>query len=169
MTSPPAPVAPIPSPTPTPDPPVDPSTFDEAPQIAFLDAVAFARACKEEGTECFKFHISDSGSVSGQSTKLSDPPVDFSSIPPEYHNFTDVFSKSKADSLPPHQPYDLKINLEDRAVPPLGPIYSLSPAELAALREFIDENLKSGFIHPTSSPYRAPVLFVKKKDRKSVV
>jgi len=32
------------------------------------------------------------------------------------------------------------------------------------LKEFIDENLTNGFIHSTSSPHGALVLFVKKKD-----
>ena len=43
-------------------------------------------------------------------------------------------------------------------------MYSLSQVELEALRKFIDENLASGMIRPTRSPYGAPVLFVKKKD-----
>ena len=90
--------------------------------------------------------------------------MDLSSIPSEYHDYADVFSKSKANTLPPHRPYDLKINLEKGTSPPLGPIYSLSPAELAALHKFINEHLKSGFIHPTNTPYRAPILFVKKKN-----
>ena len=151
-------------PTPTPDSPVKPPTPEESPQIAFLDAVAFARACREEGAECFQLDISDSGFVSGRSAKPSEPPVDLSSIPPEYHEFADIFSKSKADTLPPHRPYDLKINLEEGASPPLGPIYSLSPAELATLHKFIDEHLKTGFIHLTRSPCRALVLFIKKKN-----
>ena len=90
--------------------------------------------------------------------------MDLSSIPPEYHDYADVFSKSKVNTLPPHRPYDLKINLEEGTSPPLGPIYSLSPAELATLREFIDEHLKSGFIRPTNSPYGALILFIKKKN-----
>ena len=90
--------------------------------------------------------------------------MDLSSIPSEYHDYADVFSKSKADTLPPHRPYDLKINLEEGTSPPLGPIYSLSLAELTALHEFIDEHLKSCFIHPTNSPYGAPILFIKKKN-----
>jgi len=32
------------------------------------------------------------------------------------------------------------------------------------LKEFIDENLTNGFIRSTSSPHRALVLFVKKKN-----
>ena len=92
--------------------------------------------------------------------------MDLSSIPSEYHDYADVFSKSKANTLPPHRPYDLKINLEEGTSLPLGLIYSLSPAELelAILRIFIDEHLKSRFICPTNSPYGAPILFVKKKN-----
>jgi len=75
-----------------------------------------------------------------------------------------VFSKSKAETLAPHHPYDLRIDLEKDSHPPVGTIYSLSKFEQEALKEFIDENLTNGFICSTSSPHRAPVLFVKKKD-----
>jgi hypothetical protein len=40
----------------------------------------------------------------------------------------------------------------------------MSESELTSLREFIKENLANNFICPSSSPARAPVLFVKKKD-----
>ena len=43
-------------------------------------------------------------------------------------------------------------------------MYPLSPLELRTLHEFLDEHLSLSFIHPTSSPHGAPVLFVKKKD-----
>ena len=89
---------------------------------------------------------------------------DLSAIPLEYYNYTDVFSKVKASELPPHCKYDLKIDLEEGTSPPLGTIYSLSPVELETLQTFIDENLCTGFIQPSSSPHAAPVLFVKKKD-----
>ncbi|KYG39595.1 hypothetical protein M433DRAFT_10546 [Acidomyces richmondensis BFW] len=38
----------------------------------------------------------------------------------------------------------------------------MSRDELKALREWLDENLKKGFIRPSSSPVASPVLFVKK-------
>ena len=79
-------------------------------------------------------------SIQTRSATAADHP-DLSSVPSQYHDFADVFSKSKADSLPEHRPYDLKINLEDGAQPPLGPIYSLSPLELEVLHKFLDENL----------------------------
>ena len=79
--------------------------------------------------------------VSGCCTAISNTPVDMSTVPKEYHNFSNVFSKSKSDKLAPHCPYDLKINLEKGTKPPPGLIYSLSQSELLALREFIDEHI----------------------------
>ena len=68
-------------------------------------------------------------------------PTDLSRVPPDCHNFADVFSKSKADMLAPHCEHNLKINLEDSASPPLRATYSLS-----------------------SSAHATPVLFVCKKN-----
>ena len=97
------------------------------------------------------------------STKLAETP-DLSNVSSEYHEFADIFSKTKAEVLPPHRSYDLKINLEEGAQSPVGPIYSLSASEQEALKEFIEENLNTDFIRPTSSPHGALVLFVKKKN-----
>ena len=32
------------------------------------------------------------------------------------------------------------------------------------LREFLEENIQNGFIHPSKSPWGSLVLFIKKKD-----
>ena len=63
-----------------------------------------------------------------------------------------------------HRPYDLKIELEDSAELPTGPIYSLSEIEQTALCKYIQENLAKSHICPSSAPGSAPVLFVKKSD-----
>src|SRR5260370_35457197 len=76
----------------------------------------------------------------------------------------DIFSGEKANTLAPHQPYDLQIKLEEGAKPVHGPIYLLSPLELTALQEFLKENMHNRFIHPSKSPWGSLVLFVKKKD-----
>ena len=82
----------------------------------------------------------------------------------EYWDFEDVFSGEKANMLAPH-PYHLQIELETGAKPTHRPIYSLSPPELSALQDFIEEkNTQNGFIRPSKSPWGSPVLFVKKKD-----
>ena len=132
------------------------------PNIAIIGAAAFLHASKLLGSHNFELYL-HSSDIQANSAKLAETP-DLSNVPSEYHEFADVFSKTKAEVLPPHRSYDLKINLEEGAQPPVGPIYSLSALEQEALKEFIEENLNTDFIRPTSSLYGAPVLFVKKKD-----
>jgi len=74
------------------------------------------------------------------------PNIAITSGLPQFQTFADIFSKTKAEVLPPHRPYDLKINLKEGAQPPVGPIYFLSASEQEALKEFIEENLTTGFI-----------------------
>ena len=132
------------------------------PNIAIIGAAAFLHVSKLPGSHNFKLclHSSD---IQANSAKLAETP-DLSNVPSEYHEFANVFSKNKAETLPLHYLYNLKINLEEGAQPPVSPIYSLSASEQEALKEFIEENLNTGFIRPTSSPHGAPVLFIKKKD-----
>jgi len=103
-------------------------------------------------------HSSD---IQTNSAKLAEAP-DLSNISSEYHEFTDIFSKTKAEVLASHHSYDLKINLEEGAQPLVGPIYSLLASEQEVLKEFIEENLNTGFIQPTSSLHGTLVLFIKK-------
>ena len=131
------------------------------PQVTLINASTYACTCKLKGTQHFQLRISLL-EVTGQLT--SSVPVDLSALPEGYHNFADIFSKSKAGKLADHRPYDLKITLDEGTVPPFGPIYSLSQEEVAALRKFIDENLATGFIRPSCSPCGALVLFIRKKD-----
>ncbi|MBW0547575.1 hypothetical protein O181_087290 [Austropuccinia psidii MF-1] len=84
-------------------------------------------------------------------------------VPSVYHQYFDVFSKVKAEKLPPHHACDHHIELEG-SLPPVGVIYSLSNQESDTLRAYISENVEKGFIRPSSSSTGAPVLFVKKKD-----
>ncbi|KAF8830708.1 hypothetical protein HHX47_DHR2000968 [Lentinula edodes] len=86
------------------------------------------------------------------------------SIPVQYQDYLDVFSPGEARTLPPHRPYDIKIETEGDAIPPIGKLYNMSEKELKSLKEYIDEMLGKGFIRSSSSPAGAPVLFAKKKD-----
>ena len=133
------------------------------PHVSLVNAVAFTHACKLEGSVKYQLQLRPSGEVKGQSSSTS-PAPNLSSVPPEYHNYADVFSKAKASKLPPHHDYDLKIDLEEGTSLPLGTLYLLSLVKLSALRTFIDENLGTRFIHPTASSHAALVLFIKKKD-----
>jgi len=101
--------------------------------------------------------------IQANSAKLAEA-SNLSNVPSEYHEFANVFSKTKAEVLALHHSYNLKINLEEGAQSPIGPIYSLLASEQEALKEFIEKNLNISFIQPTSSSYGTLVLFVKKKD-----
>ncbi|KIN99117.1 hypothetical protein M404DRAFT_156113, partial [Pisolithus tinctorius Marx 270] len=87
-------------------------------------------------------------------------------LPPEYRDFSVVFSEEEIP-LPPHRGFlDHEIRLKPSFQPKKGAIYPLSLDELKALDEFIDENLKCGKIRPSKSSQAAPVFFVGKKDSK---
>jgi hypothetical protein len=45
-------------------------------------------------------------------------------------------------------------------------LYPLTQEEQGKLKEYIKENLKKGYIHPSKSQYASPFFFVGKKDGK---
>ena len=98
------------------------------------------------------------------SNPITYPPPDLSSVPKEYHDLGEVFSKSKATSLPPHRSYDCSIDLLSGTSPPRGRLFSLSAPEQLAMDKYIGECLASGLIRPSSSPAGAGFFFVSKKD-----
>ena len=104
-----------------------PKLLASAPSIALIGAAPFMRLCKLQGTQTFCIHLSDI-SISANSTSVSEEAPDLSSVPEEYHDFADVFSKAKAEKLAPHQPYNLKINLEELLHRSLRCILSLNPS-----------------------------------------
>jgi hypothetical protein len=89
---------------------------------------------------------------------------DGSWIPSIYRDFLDIFSKKKAETLPPHRPTDHTIDQEPGTKQPYGRIYSLSEVEFKTLKAYIKTNLASGFIQRSSSPVASPILFVKMMD-----
>nr|GEW03439.1 putative reverse transcriptase domain-containing protein [Tanacetum cinerariifolium] len=66
--------------------------------------------------------------------------------------------------LPPPRQVEFRIDLIPGATPVARAPYHLAPSELKLLSEQLKELSEKGFIQPSSSPWGAPVLFVKKKD-----
>ncbi|GKC73719.1 putative reverse transcriptase domain-containing protein, partial [Tanacetum coccineum] len=66
--------------------------------------------------------------------------------------------------LPPIREIEFRIELIPRAMPVAKSPYRLAPSELEELSGQLKELQDKGFIRPSSSPWGAPVLFVKKKD-----
>ena len=91
-------------------------------------------------------------------------PPDLSSVPEEYHDLGEVFSMSRALSLPPHRPYDCAIDLLSGAPLPGSRLFNLSRPERESMEEYIGESLSTGIIRTSSSPVGAGFFFVGKKD-----
>ncbi|GKF24869.1 putative reverse transcriptase domain-containing protein, partial [Tanacetum coccineum] len=78
-------------------------------------------------------------------------------------NFPEVFPED-LPGLPPTRQVEFQIDLVPGAAPVARAPYRLAPSELKELSEQLKELSDKGFIRPSSSPWGAPVLFVKKKD-----
>ena len=84
-------------------------------------------------------------------------------VPAEYSDYSDVFSAENAAELPENTGMnEHAIELEEGKQPSFGPIYSLGPVELETLKTYIKTNLANGFIRPSKSPAKAPILFNRK-------
>jgi len=75
-----------------------------------------------------------------------------------------VFEKKEEDKLSPHCKYDFSIDIISGGQLYYGPIYSLTVEEMKALKEYLKENLRKGFIRKSRTPAGNPVLFVRKHD-----
>lgn len=66
--------------------------------------------------------------------------------------------------LPPERPVQHRIELEPGSGPVFKRGWRMSPLELAEAKAQISDLLEKGWIRHSSSPFSAPLLFVKKKD-----
>ncbi|GJS37014.1 hypothetical protein Tco_0535396 [Tanacetum coccineum] len=78
-------------------------------------------------------------------------------------DFPDVFPKDLS-GIPPARQVEFQIDLVPGAAPVVWAPYRLTPSEMKELVKQLQEISDKGFIRPNSSPWGAPVLFVKKKD-----
>ena len=85
-------------------------------------------------------------------------------LPEEYAKYAKVFSEEASQKMPPSKPYDHPILLDETFVPKISKVYLLSPDEQKATNDFIEENLKTGKIRPSSSPQALSFFYVRKKD-----
>lgn len=83
-------------------------------------------------------------------------------LPKHFYEHLPTFDRTEADKLPPRRDCDLKIDLKEGTTPGFGPLYSMSREELLVLKKFLEDNLRKGFIRPSSSSCASPVLFARK-------
>ncbi|KAJ1572580.1 hypothetical protein NDA12_006314 [Ustilago hordei] len=142
----------------------------------FVSAERILRAALEDGPIGFMlleeppsslpaFGFVPTGADKGVEMEVEvDKVVTTADIPKPYQHLRDVFDEVEADKLPHHTEHDLHLELIEGGKPPQGPLYLKGPKEMSELRRYLDENLEKGFIRPSKSPARSPVLFVPKKD-----
>lgn len=93
-------------------------------------------------------------------------PVRSERIPEEYRQYGKLFSDELETGLPEHSRWDHEIPLEPGSKPRIHKIYPLNEEKTKALEEYLAENLKKGYIRPSTSPAGFPILFVPKKNGK---
>ncbi|GJW70978.1 putative reverse transcriptase domain-containing protein [Tanacetum coccineum] len=115
-----------------------------------------AQECMAKGCQIFLAHISakKEGDKS-EGKKLKDVPI--------VQDFPEVFPED-LPGLPPARLVEFQIYLIPGVAPVARAPYRLAPSEMKELSEQLQELSDKGFIRPSSSPWGAPVLFVKKKD-----
>ncbi|GJW88378.1 putative reverse transcriptase domain-containing protein [Tanacetum coccineum] len=106
----------------------------------------------EKGCELFLAQVTEQES---KEKRLEDVPV--------IRDFPEVFP-DELPGLPPPRQVEFRIDLIPGAAPVARAPYRLAPTEMKELSKQLQELLEKGFIRPSSSPWGAPVLFVKKKD-----
>nr|GFD03278.1 putative reverse transcriptase domain-containing protein [Tanacetum cinerariifolium] len=80
-----------------------------------------------------------------------------------FRDFPEVFPEDLL-GIPPARPIEFQIDLVPGVVPVARAPYRLARPEMKELAEQLQELSDKGFIRPSSLPWGASVLFVKKKD-----
>ncbi|KAJ9555770.1 hypothetical protein OSB04_010384 [Centaurea solstitialis] len=111
-----------------------------------------ARKCLAKGCTSFLAYVID---TKLEKKELADVNV--------VREFPDVFPED-LPGLPPERQVEFHIDLTPGAAPIARAPYRLAPTEMKEMMTQLQELSEKGFIRPSSSPWGAPVLFVKKKD-----
>ncbi|GKE80858.1 hypothetical protein Tco_1550858, partial [Tanacetum coccineum] len=112
--------------------------------------------CDEKGCQVYLAQVTSKKTEDkGEEKRLEDVPI--------VREFPEVFSED-LPGLPPARQVEFQIDLVPGAAPVARAPYRLAPAEMQELSTQLLELSDRGFIRPSSSPWGAPVLFIKKKD-----
>jgi hypothetical protein len=127
---------------------------------AVLDIVA--RAIEIHSPTCGEttLYLPNQGCTCSCAFTMIESPVERIPVVCEY---LDVFP-DELPGMPPDRDIEFAIELQPRTAPISKRPYRMPPAELAELKKQLQELLDKEFIHPSTSPWGCPALFVKKKD-----
>ncbi|GKD74613.1 hypothetical protein Tco_1332895, partial [Tanacetum coccineum] len=101
----------------------------------------------------------------GCTLNLLNHPFNKNLMPVEHGSLVGLVGKVPSNHcLPLTRQVEFQIDLIPGAAPIARAPYRLAPSEMKELSEQLKELFDKGFIRPSSSPWGAPILFVKKKD-----
>ncbi|GKB04596.1 putative nucleotidyltransferase, ribonuclease H [Tanacetum coccineum] len=122
-----------------------------------LEVISSIRTQKyiDQGCQVFLIQMMKEEETEIPERRIEDVPV--------VRDFPEVFPED-LPGLPPTRQVEFHIELIPGAAPVARAPYRLAPAEMKELAEQLKELSDKGFIRPSSSPWGAPILFVKKKD-----
>jgi len=67
-------------------------------------------------------------------------------VPTRFHKYLLVFKKKQSERLPLHKPWDHTIETKSGFQPKTSKVYALSPKEQEEVDDFINEQLRKGYI-----------------------
>ena len=83
-----------------------------------------------------------------------------------FHKWLKVFEKAESKRIPVRKPWNYTINLREDFVLRKRRTYLISREEKEKVREFMEEQLRKGYIRPLKLPQTLPIFFVEKKNKK---
>ncbi|GJR90338.1 hypothetical protein Tco_0214349 [Tanacetum coccineum] len=147
--------------------PVELGSFDVIIGVVLLSKYHVVIVCDEKivripyGNEIFKIQCDRSDGRASLDWISSRAPRHINMYRKD--DFPEVFPED-LPGLPPTRPVEFPIDLVPGVAPVARLPYKLAPLEMQELSDQMQELLDKGFIRPSSPPWGAPVLFVKKKD-----
>jgi len=85
-------------------------------------------------------------------------------VPRKFLKWRKMFGKVESERMPTRKVWDHAIDLKETFKPRKGRIYLLFKNEREEVQNFIEDQLRKGYIRPSKSPQILPVFFVGKKD-----
>jgi len=85
-------------------------------------------------------------------------------VPRKFLKWRKVFGKVESKRMPTRKVWDYTIDLKETFKPWKGRIYPLSKNEREEIQNFVEDQLRKGYIRLSKSPQTSPVFFVGKKN-----
>jgi len=85
-------------------------------------------------------------------------------VPKKFMKWKKVSRKVESERMPTRKVWDHAIDLKETFKLQKGRIYLLSKNKREEVQQFVEDQLRKGYIRPSKSPQTSPVFFIEKKD-----